>query len=171
VVDADCIARYQHERIRGVEEHATTAVRHILENGSIVLDEQELILQQWLDTATGPSELSLRDWVADQMASGGIKLRPMISDRNVRRELNKLGLPRKDQGLLQLGKSAEAFGVVTEDIDLFEPTAKKWPGPKKQKLKQEQRGSVCNFARKKLDLSVMPLSLVRDTIPPCDGAC
>ena len=156
-VDAHCMNYFQKERIGGLSGEATVAISHILDNGHIALDEEQHCYQEWLDSAQGPAHLNLQDWVAEKLVEGKIKFYKVTRIADVRKSLNKLGLPSKDHKWLHLASSCRPSVLVSEDSDLYEPASKLWPRAQKEKIKSEQKGCVCKYAKSELEVEVMRL--------------
>lgn len=164
VVDANCIAKFQYERIHNINGPATAALNHIFTSGWIVACPK--CIQKWASCAAGAGELALNDWIADKMSSREIRHVDQITDAALAKKLTQMGLPKEDIKWLQVARHNGAFGVVTEDIDLFDPRAK---GAKDAARKKQARtGPIAKFARKSLNVEVMTLDQVLNLVPTCD---
>lgn len=159
-VDAQCLNYFQKERLSQSPAKATEAIWHIFKRGHIALDEEEKCYQEWLDCACGPDEISLKDWVAEQLAENRIRLYKTKSDPALRKNLRELGLPAKDHKWIHLSRASGALALVSEDSDFYEPASKCWNAAKKEELKEKQSGCVCSFVKRNLGIVVMRLSHV-----------
>lgn len=165
VVDANCIVEYQKERIQSCKGPAHVALDHIFDNGWIVVCEK--CLNKWLSSASGSGHLALSDWLNNRLVDRTIRLIPQVTNGDLATSLRKLGLPKEDAKWFQVAENQKAYGIVSEDIDLFEPAAKKRKDA--QKKREERRGAVADFARKNLGIQVMTLGHVPQLVPRCQG--
>jgi len=151
-LDANAIHAFQDERLNAVDGEAHAAISRIFEEGCIALDLEGQCLQEWTDTAAGHIPFALTDWVNDQLATGNIRL--FQTRGSFFRDLNSLGLPKKDHKWVKLAISCDGKTIVTNDIDFFDPTAKSATEAKKLKLKE--RGGKCSKAlSKKYGVSIL----------------
>jgi len=149
VVDACSIAAFQSQRVHGEGGPALEGMEHLLSKGVIVVDEGELILQEWMDTCSYASHcsLSLSDWINDQLASGKIIPVDMGKEQSVRSKLKSLNVPQKDQKYVYVAHCASASAITTEDVDLHDP-AFKGNSRAREKLLKNKSGPVCKYIRK-----------------------
>lgn len=141
-LDANAILVFQQERLNGMNGDGHAAVQRAIEYGCIALDIDGACLQEWIDTAEGHAPFALSAWVDDQLAMGNIRL--FETKGNLFRALNAIGLPKKDHKWVKLAISCKGRIIVTNDIDFFDPRAKKAPEEKKLKLKE--KGGRCSKA-------------------------
>jgi hypothetical protein len=163
VVDACSIALFQSERVSDEAGRALAAMEYLLSIGVIALDDNDLILQEWLDTCSyaNSCQLSLNDWVADLMSSGKIKLVEMKKEQTVRSKVKTLKVPIKDQKYIYTAHSAQASAITTEDVDLHAPSCK---GNHKKRIKvmKDKSGPVCRYVKKELGVLICKLEEITD---------
>lgn len=147
VVDANVMNYFQRERLLGEQGEAWNAIEAIKSVSSIALDADGHCEAEWLECAGGAVPLALKDWIADMLASEKIQLFNFNCD-NMFKELGALGVPKKDHKWVRLARSAPSDFIVTEDIDLFDPTKKCATNEKKQELKHAGSGPVAKHLRK-----------------------
>jgi hypothetical protein len=154
VVDANVMNYFQIERVKGVSQ-AHAAIEAIFSISSIALDADGRCQQEWLDCAAGTFPLALSDWINDKLIEQKIQLYSLKNQPDYK-TLMKLGIPKKDHKWVQLSVSSEAIALVTEDIDLIEPSKKSNSTAKqREEIKQNGRGSVAKSLRKDHGVTVL----------------
>lgn len=162
VVDANVMNCFQLERIAGSDGLACSALNMIVSVGYIVLDESGLCEAEWIACAGGKPPLALQDWIADMFVAHRIRL-IRLQNENLYTELKKLGVPKSDHKWVRLAISAESGIIVTEDIDLFDPTKKmNCSSATKSRIKRDRTGPVSKYLRKKYAIEVICLQHVDD---------
>ena len=161
VVDACSIAAFQSQRVLDGGGAALEGMEHLLNTGVIVLDEGDLILQEWLDTCSYASHcaLSLGDWINDQLASGKIITVQMEKEQSVRSKMKSLNVPRKDQKYVYIAHCSSASAITTEDVDLHDP-AFKGDGRARERLLRNKGGPVCRYIKKNIGAVVCQIEEV-----------
>ncbi len=161
VVDANCLKYYQQERVAGREGEFTVAISKLMAKGALAIDSEGKALQEYYDCCR-PSAvgLNLSDWISERLVDGCIKM--FDTDNSLTRELLSLGLPRKDIKWPCIAKSSNSDIIVTEDIDLFEPTAKSRRAPEKERIKRARTGCVCRHLERQHSIRVLTSQHVRD---------
>jgi hypothetical protein len=154
VVDANVMNHFQDERINDIDGDAHKALDAIFAKSCVALDEQGLCLQEWLDCASGAAPLALQDWVSDMLVAQKIRLF-VFSGGNLCKELTGIGLPKKDHKWVRLAVSSDSDAIVTEDVDLFDPSKKGQSAAITQAIKQSCKGPVSKFLKKKFGIHVM----------------
>lgn len=153
VIDTNVLKCFFEEKVSDKEGEFTAAVTAIMTKGVVAIDEEGQAEQEYYDCCRPPSVgLSLIDWVTLQLNNGAFRVFEM--DKSVRKELRKLGVPHKDHKWVFIAKGAGADLIVSEDIDLFDPKAKKWSEKKKAQLRKDSGGSVAIHLRKKHGIKV-----------------
>ncbi|RUV97977.1 MAG: hypothetical protein EOQ55_00980 [Mesorhizobium sp.] len=152
VIDANCFKGFQEERVGDLVGCYSTVVNLAIERGCIAIDDEDMALQEYHDCCRPAAVgLNLRDWIADQLVNKVIVMFPM--DRKAERELRELGVPKKDRKwpAIALGSSSDI--IVTDDIDLFDPRAKKYKSKQKEKIKKSG-GCVSKLLVRKYGIAV-----------------
>lgn len=153
VIDANVMNYFQMERVNG-EGVIHGAINSIFEISCIALDEDGKCRQEWLDCARGTHPLALDDWINDKLVEQKIRLF-RASRQNIFKDLTKLGIPSDDHKWVKLSIGCEASALVTEDVDLIDPTKKKASEKTKSELKENCNGPVAKALRKHYGVFVM----------------
>lgn len=146
-VDSNCVCGFQAERIALVPDVFTAALDALFSTGTMILDEGGVCSQEWCDTASGPINLNLRDWISDLIVNGMLRLVQMRPLGNHRRALQELGVAKKDMKWFSLCRDGGAEIFLTNDIDFYDPRAKSAPHDRKQRIKREGPAPVKRFFR------------------------
>ncbi|MEQ8831224.1 MAG: hypothetical protein RLW87_15590 [Alphaproteobacteria bacterium] len=165
VIDACSIAEFQKERIGGELDVFTNGMEYILENFWIALDGGDLILQEWIETASCSSgDVSLSDWVGDLAASGKLLFVSFDHDKNLNSLLNGFGFPRKDRKYIMTAISSNSVGISTEDFDFHDPKGKNFSAKKKEKTIENGGGPVAKMLKRKYRILVCSLKDAPDAL-------
>lgn len=164
VVDANVMNLFQSERFKGETGPASESLDLMTLHSFIVLDAGGHCQDEWIACAGGKPPIALEDWIADMFVRQKIQLVPMISD-SMHQELTGHGIPKKDHKWVRLARSSSADVIVTEDIDLFDPTKKNaCTAPAKAKIKSSRKGPVAKFLRKAYKIDVICIEHVADFV-------
>lgn len=153
VFDANVINIFQNERVRGEEGDAHLAIGYATSQGHLALDADGHCQQEWTDCAGGSPPLELADWIADMLQREKIHLYRFKCD-NMFKELSGIGLPKKDHKWVRIARSSNSDHIVTEDIDLFDPTEKGCSSERAIQIKQSGNGVCAKYLRKKYEIEV-----------------
>lgn len=152
VIDTNCIKYFQEERVADENGTYTEMIGLVFENGGMAIDADGRALHEYQECCR-PSALGLNliDWINDNLTSGKISLHEM--DHSLKGKLKELGVPDKDLKWPAIAMGAESKLIVTDDIDLYEPRAKKYKHAAKEIIKLNG-GVVSKFLKKKHDIKV-----------------
>lgn len=157
-MDACSIAIFQSERVRVVDGPATRAVNFILQDAVMALDCGDRIRTEWLAAAShAHSALNLADWLADRLHDGAARLYLVPNDNHLKKALRQLGLHNMDRFYVLTASAAMALVLASDDIDFYDPTLKNARHEKKERVKGNRQGVVCNWLRKNLRVEVSRL--------------
>lgn len=159
VVDANVMNAFQKERLLASEGPACAAINAMTNGHFIVLDEGGLCQQEWVDCAGGTFPLALNDWIADMLIVQKIRLGLLCED-SMHKELSVLGVPKKDHKWVRLAKGTQSDIIVTDDIDLFDPTKKSSSSKIIAAIKSNSSGPVAKHLRKRHGITVLTPPLV-----------
>ncbi len=146
-VDANCICHFQRESIVGEPGLYHQAIERLLQDGQLVLDEGGLCRQEWLDTASGPIQLNLNDWINDLIANNQLSLAAITPVGRHRKQLSSLGVPKKDHKWFALCRDSTAATFLTEDIDFYDPREKLAGDGRRRRVMLSGSGPVKRFFR------------------------
>lgn len=164
VVDANVMNLFQQERYSAEFGIAHEALEAILASSFVALDADGQCEAEWLSCAKGKPPLDLQDWIADMYVQEKLRLFPYTCD-SMFRELSGLGIPKKDHKWVRLARSSSSDVIVTNDIDLFDPSRKKDCNSKiKDRIKENRSGPVCKYLRKNHRIEIICPVHVRDHI-------
>jgi len=153
VVDANVMNSFQRERLHEDDTVASEAIAHATTDNYIVLDEGGQCQQEWLDCAGGSYPLHLQDWLADMMVTQQIRLARLCAD-SMHKELNNLGIPKKDHKWVRLAIGSSSNIILTDDIDLFDPTKKNSSSSNIANIKAKCAGPVSKYLKKRHGICV-----------------
>ena len=170
VIDANSIAIFQHQRINHGGGAAVEAMDYILSNGQIIMDAEQIMMQEWIDSGSFSShgELNLLDYIADLNQNGKILLHKYENMPDVRNKLREMGMRGRDPMYLITAHRTAAYAVVSDDPDFYDPKTKRQSAQAREKAKRDRRGPVATFARRTLGVEVSPIELVPEVVPPCE---
>lgn len=144
---------FQQERVRSITGQFTAVINKATADDFIAIDDEGKAGQEYFDCCRpSPLGLNLNDWLADQIVSGIVKLKKM--DHSQDDTLRRLGLPKKDIKWPSIALGSASSHIVTEDIDLFEPSAKAYDAKSKNKIKTSGNGVVAKHLRKNFNITV-----------------
>lgn len=154
-VDSNCVCHFQQERISSAPAAFTDAFDLLFTSRRMILDEGGLCFQEWCQTAVGPVEMNLQDWISDLIVNGSLRLvrtRPLGQHR---RRLQELGVPARDMKWFALCRDGSAEIFLTEDIDFFDPRAKNTPRARKEQIRRRGPAPVKRFFRDEAGTTVL----------------
>lgn len=146
VVDANCMKYFQDERVSFVNGPYSAVIFAALNGGIIAIDDEGHARQEYFDCCRpSPVGMNLSDWINDQIIAKKIRVFPM--DPSESRTLRKMGVPKKDHKWVAIAIGASASCIVTEDIDLFDPSEKNANAARKVRIKAVG-GCVSNYLKR-----------------------
>jgi hypothetical protein len=123
----------------------------LLAHGFIVVDDNAghpIIIHEWVSCASHKnSEYALDIWIADQMQNGKIKVLGVCENKNLITTLKNMGVPKRDQIYIRLACCVPAHSVVSNDIDLHDPTEKTASPERRALIMRSKRGAVCRHVK------------------------
>ncbi len=142
-------------------------------NGFIFMDKGRFMEQEWMESGSHSTHArdNLQDWVADLQQSGRIKLKDSTPDPTLRKQLSAFGMSGKDPKYLAAAQQFGAFGLVSDDADMFDPKFKTMAPKTRHKRMNARNGRVCRVARKKLGVVVTVIEDMLSVIPQCNDFC
>lgn len=171
VVDATSITKFQYQRIKEGGGPAVDSLERFLEDSFILMDKGRIMEHEWMGAGSYSTHArgNLQDWIADLQQSGRIKLKDFTPEPTLRRQLLAFGMSGKDPKYLAAAQQFGAFGLVSDDADMFDPKFKTMTPKTRQKQMNARKGRVCGFARKNLGVVVTVIEDMLSVIPRCSG--
>jgi hypothetical protein len=157
VVDANIISSYLQEYGEGTGD-IYGLIEKILKNCGIAITE--LLEHEWKSTC---GDQLFNEWFTDNLNKGlqrdgkHIQYVDPSIDRQILKKIHiKFGLPKEgqDKGLIKAANVTTYKYILTNDIDLFDPKKKTAPKKEKELIKKGRTGSLCQFLKKELDITV-----------------
>jgi hypothetical protein len=164
VVDACSFKKAYEELVEGGVGDCIGAFQGLLDNEVVILDERGLIRHEWTVTCCGSDDEFLRQWLNNRIIDDQIQERASRASLQLRTRLRDFGVPQRDQKYIFLAESNHAFGIITEDIDFYDPKEKLTGEARKNDLKLAGRGRVCLFLRRTHNILVFPLKRTAELI-------
>lgn len=163
VVDANCYKYYIDGSVRGTVDIYSAAFAHIFSKVHIALDNEKLILSEWLGCCTESREYA-SEMLDRLLLEDKIRLYPFVRNPHVRKALIEEGIPKNDARLVEFSVEIKNEVVVSEDIDLYDPKRKGCTATQRSKLLSERRGSACAMIRKKFRIEIITCAHVVDFV-------
>jgi hypothetical protein len=149
VLDANVFKVIYEDLVNLCEGDGFKLLEGILANDVIVVDERDVIIAQWKNCCCGEEDEFFSQWIATAFIEDKLRRSEIIKDRNTKKYLlNELVLPKDDLIYLLLAIATSAFLVVSEDIHLYEPSAKKKDSGFKRRIILERSGCICRYMKK-----------------------
>lgn len=148
VIDANCWSAYVDEAASGNPGRATDTYKRAQTLGAVLLDEGQLIRQQYLNVRQGFGEAWFNAFFEDGVVRGKVKLVSASGNRDFVKSLKGLGVPASEFIYFKVAISGGATYIISEDIDFFEPSLKKAghkAEAKRTMVKMRATGCVCRY--------------------------
>lgn len=170
VVDASSVTLFQKARVLGDDGPAVAGMEHILSDGQIVMDAANLMLQEWMDSSSFSShdKESLMSWVSDQHQRGKIILHEYVNDAHGIRRMRQFGMKGRDPKYILTAQQSGSFAVISDDVDFFDPTARRRGARSVNRAKQNRCGPVVAYARRNLGIEISTIDQAPNVIPRCE---
>jgi hypothetical protein len=153
-LDANCFKSYIDGLTTEVENVCVIAFKEVTEVGQFILDDGNLFVQEWRDSTGGFGNLFVGDHISDLLLQNKIGLRPFVKNVKLRKQLELLGMPRKDAKIVEFSAGSEIDLILSHDMDFFEPKKKKCQPDLRRKLLHNRGGSLCKFIERTCDIIV-----------------
>jgi len=157
VIDADAFKKIFDDLVANSEGVGKQALNLILTDDHILLDRRGAIKQQWRNCSCGDDDEYFSTWVAQRLVEDKIREVDFKRDGSLRSKLNKFGMPQDDRVYLFVAASNDAYGIVSEDSDLYDPKAKRWGPEEKRKLRERGGSCVARYMRRQFGVEIFPL--------------
>lgn len=128
----------------------------------VILDEGGKIKNEWQSCSCGLQDELFSSWVADRMIADKIRMVSVKQHKQLKAEMKKFGMPKKDEVYLFTAANNQAYAVISEDIDLYDPKAKGWTLKARRKLMESGSACVAKYMRKEHSVLVFPLCIASD---------
>lgn len=155
VFDANCWCLYVEDELAihdGIGKEIFSAAKS---NGGYLLDAGEQAKQQYIDMKKPYAEQIFNIWAEAVTLSGHLKLIDLSGKDNMYKELNSLGLPKKEHVFFRIGVFGKADRIISLDSDFFDPSKKKAGQFEKIALIESASGPVCKHAKKNYGIAIM----------------
>jgi hypothetical protein len=146
VVDANVMNLFNQSLIKKEATGARTLVERIESTHGFVIDEGGQIEHQWLETC---DKAYFGTWLVEGLKGGRIRKVVAVLEKQHRKKLRiDCGMPTKRAELTYVAVANSVDNlkyIVTEDIDFWEPSAKKADETRKQAIKTARSGCVSKY--------------------------
>lgn len=153
-MDANCFKYYIDAIINENNSSHIEAVNHVLSNSTFVLDDAGLFLQEWKQTTGGAYNPFVDDLVSNWLASGQIKLSKFIRNNTIKTKIISLGVPKIDARIIEFSTGTDIDVILTEDIDLYEPSLKSGKASKRTQVICGKKGSVARYVKREFRIQI-----------------
>lgn len=153
-LDANCFKHYVDELLLEHPDIYTHVVSLVFGASCFHMDDGGLFVQEWKQTTGGAYNPFVEDLISNWLADGRIKLSPFKHDANIKKSLKKLGIPKIDARIVEFCYGAKVSTVVSEDIDLYEPSQKGCSAAKRSKIICGGSGTVSKNLKKNYGIKV-----------------
>jgi hypothetical protein len=130
--------------------------------GHIAFDEGGLVELEWRQAACGVADEYFRSWISARLIEDKIRLYADRCHSHTKKAVRLMGVPHRDQKYIFLAVSSEASAIFSDDIDMYEPRAKRWSQGKRAAIKEHGSGCVCIWLWKNYRARICPLARGRD---------
>ncbi|MBY5841471.1 hypothetical protein J3P71_15515 [Rhizobium leguminosarum] len=153
-LDANCFKKYIDETLHDSTGDYSAVVSYILKEDMLTVDDEGIFVQEWKQTTGGAYNPFVDDLISSWLAEGRITLSEFKRDVKVKRKLQQQGIPSIDARIVEFCAGAGVSTIVSEDIDLYEPTQKQCSPQKRKKYVCNKMGSAVRFIRKQFHIEV-----------------
>jgi hypothetical protein len=147
-VDANIMCKFTESLIHDIETNERAVVRKLQSSHGFVIDDRGQIKHQWLETC-GTNVFG--EWFYQGLKTGIIReVQATLEKQHKKRLQQGCGMPTKRAELMYVAAAnvTELKYIVTDDIDFWEPKAKKRGNREKHdEIKQQRKGTVCKYLR------------------------
>lgn len=139
----------------------------VFDRGFLAIDSEGRAMQEYEDTAKpGALREGLTTWIADQALHG--RVLAFEIDHSQNKAIRELGLPKKDWKWIGIAIGSGSKIIVTEDIDLFDPTEKGCGAKRREAIMSGSSGKLAHFCKKKLGVLVTICANYDDAVAKVD---
>ncbi len=163
-LDANCFKGYVDCLLDVGDKKYAEAVDCVFSVGKFASDSGELFIQEWKQTTGGSYNPFVNDLIAAWLAEGKIELLEFKTNQWTKKKLSELGVPKIDARIIDFCSGADVSFIISEDIDLFEPKAKKSDSKRMQSIKCNGTGDVAKFAKKNLKIIISCSCHIKDYV-------
>lgn len=147
-LDANCFKRYVDALLTEANDVYYNTVTSALAMSHISTDDGGIFVQEWKQTTGGAYNPFVDDLISTWLAEGKIKLLAYVKAPQVKNKLKQMGVPKLDARIIEFSVGSDITVIISEDIDLYEPSAKGCPPMKRAKLICGGKGSISQYVRK-----------------------
>jgi hypothetical protein len=158
VIDADAFKKIFDSLLYEIDNAARKSIELILQADHILIDTGGRIRQQWRACSCGDNDEYFSSWVSARLVEDKIREVGYKTDAAVRSKLDKFGMPRDDRVYIFVAVSNAGYAIVSEDSDFYDPKAKRWSAPAKERLREDGRGCVVRYMRRQFGIHIFPLA-------------
>ena len=156
VVDACVMQHFLTALISKTENDATRLVDCLSSGEGFAIDEKDKVVNQWRETCR---HQVMEDWITLGIQAGYIRMVSSGPTAQHKKHLQtKLGFPyeQRHEGVyVEVAHTAPPHILVTDDIDFWEPKAKRRSAAEKARFVSGRTGGVCTYLRKKMKTQVL----------------
>jgi hypothetical protein len=159
VIDACSFKLFFEELVGETNGIYFQSMSAILDGSAIIFDIQGRIRNEWITTCCGEDDEFLSEWINNKIIDDTIQERETRRDNRIRSKLREFGVPQKDHKYIYLAETHSVDGIVSDDIDFYDPREKNSGQARLAKLKFGRKGRVCQYLQKHHELFVFPLEM------------
>jgi hypothetical protein len=152
-VDANVMAGFTKSLISETSTDAYKIVERIKAGQGFAIDVGDLIKTQWFETC---GRAVFGQWFVSQLQTGRIRMVTPLLANNHKRCLRKdCGMPMRGEVIyVSVAAATTIRYIVTEDIDFWEPSAKRRDEKSKARIRTRREGAVCRYLSKYLEIRI-----------------
>jgi hypothetical protein len=160
LIDANAFKKIYDDLVEGSLGEGSRCLDSIMQDDHILIDDRGKIQKEWCDCSCGAKDEYFREWISQRMIEDKIRAAPARRNGALRSALNKFGMPNDDRVYCYLAESNNAYGIVSNDIDLYNPKAKLWDIEKRTKLMLNGKACVVVYMRRTHKVEIFPLEQI-----------
>ncbi|WP_263411196.1 hypothetical protein [Terriglobus tenax] len=159
VVDACVMQRFLLALVEDRQDDVAHLFACLSEGLGFAIDSTDKMLNQWRETC---KHLLMEDWIVRGIQNGYIRVvDPIRSQRHKKQLMQALGFPyqtRHEGVYVEVATASPPHLLISEDIDFWEPTAKRGSAEVKSKFISQSRGGVARYLNKEMGITVVNVS-------------
>jgi hypothetical protein len=156
-LDANSFKQYVDCQMLGGTGTPTVCVDHLKQAYHFALDDGELFMQEWKDCTGGFTSEFVQSIIGDLIIANIIRTYPRRNDDAVKRKFRMMGVPAKDLRIVCFAICVDASGIITSDIDFYDPQANGQGEARRLAIIEGRLGPVCRQLQR--DHGILVVSL------------
>jgi len=156
VVDANVACEFLRFLLTEEENQVSLLFECLESSMGFAIDEGGALQHQWFESC---NNIAFHGWFLERVKNGVIRVvKEGIPNQHRKHLRNNCGFPyssRHEGKYVEVAYCASPHVLVTNDIDFWEPTAKKDDSARKEYLKKKGKGSVATYLYAELGIRVL----------------